>query len=297
MWVGRRPSLEEMARCAASAAPRSTSSTTQLAKNAEETLIRVLRGRPGRRGRRAASTRSAHGHRATTSSARTPSWPRSLSELRLVKDDVRDRADAPGLRQTAEGFAAVVADLPEAVRRGRGERWVEGIFGLHARHVGNAIGYDTIAASGDHACTLHWIRNDGDLREGDLLLLDAGVELDTLYTADVTRTLPVNGRFSDAQRKVYEAVLEAQQAGIDAAQPGREVLRRAHGGDRRDRASSWRSGGCCRSPPRSRSIRRRRPAPPLDGARHLAPPRHRRARLRPGPPGELPGGHAASRAW
>ena len=122
--------------------------------------------------------------------------------------------------ETAEGFAAVVADLPEAVRRGRGERWVEGVFGLHARHVGNAIGYDTIAASGDHACTLHWIRNDGDLREGDLLLLDAGVELDTLYTADVTRTLPVNGRFSDDQRKVYEAVLEAQQAGIDAASPG-----------------------------------------------------------------------------
>ena len=81
-------------------------------------------------------------------------------------------------------------------------------------------GYDTIAASGDHACTLHWIRNDGDLREGDLLLLDAGVELDTLYTADVTRTLPVNGRFSDDQRTVYEAVLEAQQAGIDAAKPG-----------------------------------------------------------------------------
>ncbi len=122
--------------------------------------------------------------------------------------------------ETAEGFAAVVADLPEAVRRGRGERWVEGIFGLHARHVGNAVGYDTIAASGDHACTLHWIRNDGDLREGDLLLLDAGVELDTLYTADVTRTLPVNGRFSDDQRMVYEAVLEAQQAGIDAAIPG-----------------------------------------------------------------------------
>ena len=83
--------------------------------------------------------------------------------------------------------------IPDAVRRGRGERWVEGIFGLHARHVGNAVGYDTIAASGDHACTLHWIRNDGDLREGDLLLLDAGIELDSLYTADITRTMPING--------------------------------------------------------------------------------------------------------
>ena len=125
------------------------------------------------------------------------------------------RRDRRGLRGRGR------ASLPEAVRRGRGERWVEGVFGLHARHVGNAVGYDTIAASGDHACTLHWIRNDGDLRDGDLLLLDAGVELDTLYTADVTRTLPVNGRFSDDQREVYEAVLEAQQAGIDAASRAR----------------------------------------------------------------------------
>ena len=144
----------------------------------------------------------------------------ALSELRLVKDDFEIDEMREACRQTAEAFRAVVASLPEAVRRGRGERWVEGVFGLHARHAGNTTGYDTIAASGEHACTLHWIRNDGDVRDGDLLLLDAGVELDTLYTADVTRTLPINGRFSDSQRKVYEAVLEAQQAGIAAAQPG-----------------------------------------------------------------------------
>jgi Xaa-Pro aminopeptidase len=83
-----------------------------------------------------------------------------------------------------------------------------------------AVGYDTIAAAGDHACTLHWIRNDGDLRLGDLILLDAGVELDSLYTADVTRTLPVSGTFTEPQRRVYEAVLAAQEAGIAAAQPG-----------------------------------------------------------------------------
>ncbi len=144
----------------------------------------------------------------------------ALSELRLIKDEFEIEEMRAACRQTAEAFAAVVADLPEAVRRGRGERWVEGIFGLHARHAGNTTGYDTIAASGEHACTLHWIRNDGDLRAGDLLLIDAGVERDSLYTADVTRTLPINGRFTDAQRKIYEAVLEAQEAGIAAAQPG-----------------------------------------------------------------------------
>jgi Xaa-Pro aminopeptidase len=144
----------------------------------------------------------------------------ALSELRLVKDEFEITQLRQACEQTAHAFGAVVAALPDAMRRGRGERWVEGVFGLHARHVGNAVGYDTIAASGDHACTLHWIRNDGDLRDGELLLMDAGVELDTLYTADVTRTLPINGRFSDDQRMVYEAVLEAQEAGMAAARPG-----------------------------------------------------------------------------
>ena len=143
-----------------------------------------------------------------------------LSELRMIKDSYEVGQLGEACARTVDAFTAVVAALPEAVRRGRGERWVEGIFGLRARHVGNAVGYDTIAASGEHACTLHWIRNDGELREGELLLLDAGVELDSLYTADVTRTLPVNGQFTDDQRMVYEAVCEAQQAGIDAARPG-----------------------------------------------------------------------------
>jgi Xaa-Pro aminopeptidase len=138
----------------------------------------------------------------------------------LIKDEYEINEMREACRQTAMAFEAVVADIPDAVRRGRGERWIEGIIGLHARHVGNAVGYDTIAAAGDHACTLHWIRNDGDLRKGELLLLDAGIELDSLYTADITRTVPINGTFSDEQRMVYDAVYEAQQAGIAAAQPG-----------------------------------------------------------------------------
>jgi Xaa-Pro aminopeptidase len=143
-----------------------------------------------------------------------------LSRLRLVKDDWEVDQLRAAVAATQVGFEAVIAELPEAVTRGRGERWVEGVFGLHARHVGNGVGYDSIVAAGDHANTLHWIRNDGELREQDLILIDAGVELDTLYTADVTRTLPVSGHFSDEQRRVYEAVLAAQEAGIAAARPG-----------------------------------------------------------------------------
>jgi Xaa-Pro aminopeptidase len=145
---------------------------------------------------------------------------RWLSTRRLVKDEWEVRQMEQAVAATATAFDAVVAELPEAVRRGRGERWVEGVFGLHARHAGNGVGYDSICASGEHATTLHWIRNTGDVREGELLLLDAGVETDALYTADVTRTVPVGGTFSPAQRKVYDAVLAAQEAGLAAARPG-----------------------------------------------------------------------------
>ena len=110
----------------------------------------------------------------------------------------------------------------EAIRRGRGERWVEGTFGLHARHQGNGVGYDSICASGDHANTLHWVRNDGDLRPGELILIDAGIEVDSLYTADITRTLPISGTFSPAQRRVYQAVLEAQDAAAAVAKVGHD---------------------------------------------------------------------------
>ena len=83
------------------------------------------------------------------------------------------------------------------------------------------MGYDSICAAGDHANTLHWIRNTGDLRDGDLLLLDAGIEVDSLFTADVTRTLPISATFTPPQRRIYEAVYAAQQAGIAACRPGR----------------------------------------------------------------------------
>jgi len=143
-----------------------------------------------------------------------------LSTLRLVKDEWEIGQMRDAVAATADGFDAVIAALPEAQKRGRGERWVEGVFGLHARHQGNGVGYDSICAAGDHANTLHWIKNTGDVIGGDLLLLDAGVEVDSLFTADVTRTLPVNGRFTDAQRRVYDAVYAAQEAGIAAVRPG-----------------------------------------------------------------------------
>jgi Xaa-Pro aminopeptidase len=89
---------------------------------------------------------------------------------------------------------------------------------------GNDVGYGTIAASGEHACVLHWDKNTGQIRPGTLLLLDAGVEGHSLYTADITRTLPVSGRFSREQRQIYELVHAAQAAGFKAVKPGNDFL-------------------------------------------------------------------------
>ena len=220
MWVGTRESLAEMAALTGLACAPLAELDAALGKNVEATRVLVVREADATLTTRLDELRREAGvalAEAIDADTRMAVW---LSESRLVKDSFELDQLRLACKDTAAGFEAVVADLPDAVRRGRGERWVEGIFGLHARHSGNAVGYDTIAAGGDHANTLHWIRNDGDLRPGDLLLLDAGVEVESLYTADITRTLPVSGTFSPAQRKVYEAVLEAQQAGIDAARSG-----------------------------------------------------------------------------
>ncbi len=216
MWVGARPSAEEMAALtgltirdtselnAALAAP--VAGKLRVVPNADQKvqgLVDALRG---------------------TDREADAELDEALSQMRLTKDEFEISEMERACAATLVGFEAVIADLPEAVRQGRGERWVEGVFGLHARHLGNALGYETIAAGADHANTLHWIRNDGELKEGDLLLLDAGVEVESLYTADITRTLPVSGTFSPEQRMVYQAVLDAQQAGMDAAKPGAKFL-------------------------------------------------------------------------
>ncbi|GLX49589.1 Xaa-Pro aminopeptidase 1 [Streptomyces hygroscopicus subsp. hygroscopicus] len=143
-----------------------------------------------------------------------------LSELRLVKDDWEVAELGAAVGCTVAGFHDVVGELDHATRLARGERWIEGTFNRRARLGGHGLGFETIAAAGAHACVLHWMRNDGPVRDGDLLLLDAGVEADSFYTGDVTRTLPVGGHFTDVQRRVYDLVFAAQSAGIAALRPG-----------------------------------------------------------------------------
>ncbi len=143
-----------------------------------------------------------------------------LDELRLVKDEYEIEQMRGAVAASVEGFHDILRAIPQAMNHERGERVIEAAFFARARLEGNDIGYETIAASGAHSCILHWTQNDGSVKAGDLLLVDAGVELESLYTADVTRTIPVSGHFSPAQRKVYEAVLEAADAAFAIAKPG-----------------------------------------------------------------------------
>ncbi|WP_084361478.1 aminopeptidase P family protein [Herbiconiux solani] len=147
-------------------------------------------------------------------------FERFLSEQRLVKDAYELEQMRLAVAATARGFDDVIADFRRSSAAPRGERLVEGVFNTRARLDGNTVGYDTIAASGPHACILHWTRNDGPVLPGDLILIDAGVELDSYYTADITRTIPVDGRFTDVQRRVYEAVREAADAAFAIVKPG-----------------------------------------------------------------------------
>lgn len=220
MWVGTRESLEEMSALTGLRCAPIADFQAAVTVGLPQVDLRLLREADGQLNLVLDALRLHAGADLQAAQAADEAFAVELSEARLIKDDFELAELRRACADTAVGFEAVVADLPEAIRRGRGERWVEGVFGLYARHAGNAVGYDTIAASGDHANTLHWIRNDGEIKPGDLLLLDAGVEAESLYTADITRTLPVSGTFSPTQRQVYLAVLEAQQAGMAAAKPG-----------------------------------------------------------------------------
>ncbi|MDY0815351.1 aminopeptidase P family protein [Kitasatospora purpeofusca] len=211
-WVGRRPDLDEAARLTGVRVEHLDELDKLL--TGPQPATRVLTGvdpeldaatgRPG-----PAALADADGLFAAV-----------LSELRLVKDTWEVEQLQLSVDHTVLGFEDVVRALPAALRHHRGERWIEGVFNLRARAEGNGIGYETIAAIGAHACVLHWIRNDGAIDPNALLLLDAGVETDTLYTADITRTLPLSGTFTPVQRQAYELVLAAQQAGIDTLRPG-----------------------------------------------------------------------------
>ncbi len=133
-----------------------------------------------------------------------------LHDMRLYKS----RAEVSAMRKAAKVAAVAHTRAMRFVRPGIYEYEVEAEFMHEFRRHDAWVSYSPIVGSGSNTCTLHYIDNDAELRDGDLVLIDAGCELD-YYASDITRTLPVSGRFSPEQRAVYEIVLEAQLAAID----------------------------------------------------------------------------------
>src|SRR5690625_1550916 len=154
------------------------------------------------------------------SDARDAELAEFLSEMRLIKDEYEIAELRGSVESTIRGFEDIVRAIPQATQHTRGERVIETAFFARARLEGNDLGYDTIAAGGNNATEVHLIRHTGPVNDGELVLVDAGGEADSLYTADITRTMPVNGKFSPVQAKIYNAVLAAADAALAAVKPG-----------------------------------------------------------------------------
>jgi Xaa-Pro aminopeptidase len=207
LWAGRRPSLTETAK-EFGIETRHVDALADVLKS--DVPTRVRRGEDSSIGSLLSGTK--------TDADRDGELAYVLSELRLVKDAFEIEQLREACAITHRGFSDVLSDMASV--RKYGERWIEGTFWRRARAEGNDVGYTSIAAAGPHATTLHWIENDGPVNDGTLMLLDMGVENRNLYTADITRTLPVNGEFTPRQRELYQLVLDAQNAGIAALKPG-----------------------------------------------------------------------------
>lgn len=139
-----------------------------------------------------------------------------LHELRLFKS----RSELKTMRTAAGISAKAHKRAMRTCRPGMREYELEAEM-LHecARHGARAQAYSAIVGGGANACVLHYIDNRDELKDGDLVLIDAGCEYD-YYASDITRTFPVGGRYSEIQRELYELVLEAQEAAIAAVKPG-----------------------------------------------------------------------------
>jgi Xaa-Pro aminopeptidase len=139
-----------------------------------------------------------------------------VHELRVVKSS----EEIEIMQRAADIAAEAHCEAMKAVRAGMNEYEVEALIERVFRERGAAApAYTSIVGAGPNATVLHYINNDGQLRDGDLLLVDAGAEYKG-YASDITRTFPINGRFSKPQREIYELVLKAQKACVEMVRPG-----------------------------------------------------------------------------
>ena len=153
------------------------------------------------------------------------SAPAEIRDIRVFLDDMRLIKDAHELgtmRRAADISTGAHRRAMRATRPGLREYEIEAeIVHEFRRRGAQSPAYTPIVAGGANSCVLHYVQNDAILKDGELLLIDAGCELDG-YAADITRTFPVGGKFAGAQRDIYEMVLAAQAAAIAVIKPGAE---------------------------------------------------------------------------
>ena len=151
--------------------------------------------------------------------------PAEICDIRLFLDDMRlikDQRELGTMRRAADISTEAHRRAMRATRPGLREYEVEAeIVHEFRRRGAQSPAYTPIVAGGANSCVLHYVQNDAILKDGELLLIDAGCELDG-YAADITRTFPVGGKFAGAQRDIYEMVLAAQAAAIAVIKPGAE---------------------------------------------------------------------------
>jgi Xaa-Pro aminopeptidase len=139
-----------------------------------------------------------------------------LHDMRLIKS----KAEQKVMQKVAEISADAHIAAMRVCQPGLNELRIESELKYQFANQGARFeAYSSIVAGGENACILHYIENSAELQDGDLLLIDAGAELEG-YAADISRTFPINGKFSDVQKQAYEWVLKANLAGIAAAKPG-----------------------------------------------------------------------------
>ena len=146
-------------------------------------------------------------------------WRPMLSEMRLIKSPNEIRLMQQAGQITALGHIKAM----QTTRPNRFEYEIESDI-LHEfnRHCARFPSYNAIVAGGSNACILHYTENNQPLKDGDLVLIDAGCEF-AMYAGDITRTFPVNGKFSQPQREIYELVLKAQKRAIELLVPGNSI--------------------------------------------------------------------------
>tara|TARA_B100000902_G_scaffold33081_1_gene39601 strand:- start:1854 stop:3149 length:1296 start_codon:yes stop_codon:yes gene_type:complete len=143
-----------------------------------------------------------------------------IGNLRLIKDS----HEIDLIKKACEISADAHIEAMKSVKEGDNEQTIESLY-IHefSKNGGRYPAYTPIVAGGESACVLHYVENDKDLKNNELLLVDAGCEY-KMYAADITRTFPVGGKFSEEQLKVYEIVLKAMNAAIDSVKEGNSIM-------------------------------------------------------------------------